>query len=44
MGERGTGPKSLMERSTGCRELDRYLALCSRFDVSGSAAVRCVVS
>ena len=42
MGERGTGPKSLMERANGCRELGRCLAMCSRFDASGSA-VMCLI-
>ena len=39
MGERETGPKSLVERVNGCRELGRYSAVClccvlvgSRFD------------
>ena len=36
MGERGTCPKSLMERSNGCRELGHCSAICSRFDASGS--------
>ena len=48
MDERGTGPKSLMERSKGCRELGHCLAMCSRFDASGSAMmqrdVRCCPS
>ena len=39
-GERGTDPKSLMERSNGCRELSRCLTVCSRFDASGSAVMR----
>ena len=28
MVERGTGPKSMMERSKGCQELGCYLAVC----------------
>ena len=32
MGERGTGPKSLVKRSNGCRELGRCPAMCLRFD------------
>ena len=32
MGERGTGPKSLVERVNGCRELDCRSAVCSGFD------------
>ena len=39
MGERGTGPKSLVERVNGCRELGFCLVVClccvlvgSRFD------------
>ena len=43
MGERGTGPKSQMERSNGCRELGRCSAMCSRFDASGSAMMWCDV-
>ena len=35
MGERWTGPKSLVERMNRCRELGRYLVMCSRFDASG---------
>ena len=34
-GERGTGPKSLVERTNGCRELSRCSAMCLRFDASG---------
>ena len=43
MGERGTSPKSLMERSKGYRELGHCSAMCSRFDASGSAVIRCDV-
>ena len=43
MDEGGIGPKSLMERSNGCRELGHYSAMCSRFDASGSAVMRCDV-
>ena len=28
MGERGIGPKSLMERSNGCRDLSHCSAMC----------------
>ena len=35
MGERGTGPKSLVERTKGYREIGRCSAMCSRFDASG---------
>ena len=41
MGERGIGPKSPMERTNGCRELGRCSTMCSRFDASGSAMMRC---
>ena len=39
MSERGSGPKSLMESSNGRRELSRCLAICSRFDASGSVVM-----
>ena len=42
-GERGTGLKSLVERSNGCQELSHGSAMCSRFDASGSAVMRCEV-
>ena len=32
MGERGTDPKSLIERVNGYRELGRYSVVCSGFD------------
>ena len=35
MVERGIGPKSLVERMNGYRELSRCSAMCSRFDASG---------
>ena len=38
-GERGTCPKSLMERSNECRELGHCSAMCSRFDASGFAVM-----
>ena len=36
MGERGIGPKSLMEKTNGCLELHRCSAMCSRLDGDGS--------
>ena len=46
MGERGTGPKSLVEGTNGSRELDRCLAACSGFDRSigfkSDGSMRCV--
>ena len=41
MGERGTGPKSLVERMNGYRELGPCSAMCSRFDASGFDLMRC---
>ena len=40
MVERGTGPKSLVERTNGCRELSCYSAMCSKFDASGFNLMR----
>ena len=46
MVERGTCPKSLMEGTNGCRELDRCLAVCSGFGGSigfeSDGSMRCV--
>ena len=46
MVERGTCPKSLVEGTNGCRELDRCLAACSGFDGSigfeFDGSMRCV--